>query len=115
NDIPGTLLPQIFVHASLDDAEQSLVVFPTMCLETTLRPAGRPLGRSLDIFTLSGIRGTLIKSHDDVRAQGVLNLNRPPRTHKQFLSTVMIPKVDTCLLKLAQFPQAEHLEPAALR
>src|SRR5690606_20873612 len=52
SQIPRALLPQIRVHAALNDREQSLVVRTLMRLETALRPPARPLRRLLHVLVL---------------------------------------------------------------
>ena len=73
NQFIGALLPQILVHAPLHDAEQRLIR-PLSVIHATPSPKAGQLNGLQDIIIFSGVRRTFIKRHNNVRAQGFLNI-----------------------------------------
>ena len=75
-------LAQILILSTLDDAEQRLFLRTLMCIFSPLGPTQRSLHAVFHVIIGAGIRSALIKAHDDIRADLVLNLNGFFRTQK---------------------------------
>ena len=109
----GMFPTQIGIHPALHNPEKELIG-PTLRLPAAPGPASGEI-RRLDRLVPGGrIRNTGIKAHHDIRAQGLLYLNRLLRPEKE-LGTVQVRTKGRALLgDLGQLLQAEDLESAAI-
>ena len=78
------LVAQVFVHASLDDAEQRVGIFQLVVfVARTLRPAHAHAHRLGRFLVRCRIGGAFVEDHDDVGIQHFLDLHRDFRRQEQ--------------------------------
>lgn len=79
------------------------------------RPAQGEVEAFIRCFVGAGVGWTLIKKHNDVRAEVSLDLHRGFRTDEGRGAVEVILKTNTFLGDFAQFRKGEDLEPATIR
>ena len=105
--------PQVGIHPPLDDAEERLSL-PAMGILAPSRPAGRHLHGSGHIPVFRRIRGTVIKTHDDVGAQGLLDGDGTLRGDDVIGAVIGGTESDPLFRYLPELPQAVDLETATV-
>ena len=106
-------LPQVGEDAALYDAKQSLIAVVRMVFATEPQPAMRPFVCRLYLIPMVGI-GTLIESHDDVRAQIPLDLHGAAGRQSSRAAVQMAAEGDAVGVNPVDFAQAEYLESAGI-
>src|SRR5512146_846634 len=125
------LAPQLRVHPSLHDSEESLRLVRPLLLRfglepwrlalvrfevvfAPLSPARRHLHRLLRPASLRRIFRALVERHDDVRAEPDLGFNRLLRGEEVPRAVQVRLECHTLLGHFPQLTQAEYLEPAGV-
>ena len=110
---------QIGVGAALHDGEKSLritVLRPgtVETLHTAGQPAVGQLHGLFSVIVLAGVRRTLVEGHDDVGADGALDVHHAFRRERVFGAVDVALEGDAFLFDLAPMRQRVHLKAAAI-
>ena len=107
------LVPQVFMHAALNDSEQRIAI-AIMGVLTALRPTQRKPHRRGRVALVRGIRCAFVENHDNIGIERALNTHRFFRRQEADVPVYRRTKPDPFLADLAQLTQTENLESAGV-
>ena len=107
-------LPQVFMGAALHDAKESLFLVVLKGYLATFRPVQSELEGFLQILAAGRQGRTFVKAHDDIGANGFLNLHNLLRTKEMQAAVDMAAELHSLRRDLTQSRETHHLETTAI-